>query len=313
MGKPDRHRDHDGGNHDGDNHDDRRDLHATDYEEGWAEAPLTDLDDRPEPVTLGDMEDHRPHAGKLDDERYERELRELQIELVKCERWVKEHGEKVVVLFEGRDAAGKGGSIKRFTENLNPRGARTVALTTPTETEKGQWYFQRYVAQLPTRGEIVFFDRSWYNRAGVERVMGFCTEAEYREFLREVPFFELALVNAGTHLFKLWFLVSKREQKKRLDARRSDPLRQWKLSPIDLEAQRRYDDYTRARDAMFLATDRPRTPWLVVNSNDKKRSRLESIRAVLHALPYGTKEERCARPPDLSVVRSASELLPATD
>jgi polyphosphate kinase len=291
----------------------RDDAHDTDHEEGRAEVSLPDLDRRPEPVTMADMEDHRPHSAKLDADDYERELRALQIELVKCERWVKEQGEKVVILFEGRDAAGKGGSIKRFTENLNPRGARTVALTTPTETEKGQWYFQRYVAQLPTRGEIVFFDRSWYNRAGVERVMGFCTEAEYREFLREVPFFELALVNAGTHLFKLWFLVSKAEQKRRLEARRSDPLRQWKLSPIDLEAQRRYGDYTKARDAMFLATDRPRTPWLVINSNDKKRSRLESIRAVLHALPYGAKEDACARPPDAAVVRWASELLPASD
>jgi polyphosphate kinase len=267
---------------------------------------------RPPPATIEDMEDGPPYPAKLDTKTYESELRKLQIELVKCERWIKEQGEKVVVLFEGRDAAGKGGSIKRFTENLNPRGARTVALTTPTETEKGQWYFQRYVAQLPTRGEIVFFDRSWYNRAGVERVMGFCTEDEYREFLREVPFFELSLVNASTHLFKLWFLVSKAEQKHRLDARRTDPLRQWKLSPIDLEAQRRYGEYTKARDAMLVATDRPRTPWLVINSNDKKYSRLESIRAVLHALPYGAKEEGCARAPDPMVVRWASEVMPSS-
>jgi polyphosphate kinase len=267
----------------------------------------------PPPLSIDDMEGGPPSHEKIDTKTYEAELRSLQIELVKCERWIKEQGEKVVVLFEGRDAAGKGGSIKRFTENLNPRGARTVALTTPTETEKGQWYFQRYVAQLPTRGEIVFFDRSWYNRAGVERVMGFCTEAEYREFLREVPFFELALVNASTHLFKLWFLVSKDEQKRRLDARRTDPLRQWKLSPIDMEAQRRYGEYTKARDAMFVATDRPRTPWLVINSNDKKLSRLESIRAVLQSLPYGAKDEDCTRRPDPMVVRWASELLPSTD
>jgi polyphosphate kinase len=267
----------------------------------------------PPPVTIQDMEDRPPYPDRLSTKDYEEELRNLQIELVKCERWVKEQGEKVVILFEGRDAAGKGGSIKRFTENLNPRGARVVALGTPTETERGQWYFQRYVAQLPTRGEITFFDRSWYNRAGVERVMGFSTEPEYREFLREVPFFELALVNASTHLFKLWFLVSKSEQKRRLDARRTDPLRQWKLSPIDMEAQRRYRQYTQARDAMLVATDRPRTPWIVVNSNDKRRSRLESIRAVLHSLPYGTKEDECARRPDPMVVRWASELAPSPE
>jgi polyphosphate kinase 2 len=255
--------------------------------------------------TIDGMESTRPYDDSLTTRSYERQLRDVQIELVKCERWVKERGEKVVILFEGRDAAGKGGSIRRFTENLNPRGARVVALSKPNEVEVGQWYFQRYTAQLPTRGEITFFDRSWYNRAGVERVMGFCDDDEYREFLREVPFFEEALVNSGIRLFKLWFLVSRAEQRRRLDARRKDPLRQWKLSPIDEEAQTRYDDYTAARDDMLGTTDHAAGRWTLVNSNDKKRSRLESIRAVLDGLPYDAKDPDCAHRPDPAVIQPA--------
>jgi len=223
-----------------------------------------------------------------------------------------------VVLFEGRDAAGKGGTIKRFTEHLNPRGTSVVALTAPSERERGQWYFQRYVQHLPTRGEIVLFDRSWYNRAGVERVMGFCTEAEYDEFLREVPEFEAMLTRSGTTLVKLWFSVSRREQIARFTIRRIDPVRQWKLSPMDLASLDRWDDYTAAKEAMFLHTHRDHAPWTVVRSNDKKRGRVEAIRFVLNQLDYPDKEQELVGHPDPlivgppSVVASdAGELLPS--
>jgi polyphosphate kinase 2 len=258
------------------------------------------------------MEDKPPYPDKLSSKDYEDQLRLLQIELLKVQQWVKETGERVVVLFEGRDAAGKGGSIRRFMENLNPRGARVVALTKPNDTERGQWYFQRYVQHLPTAGEIVLFDRSWYNRGGVEIVMGFCTPQEYGEFYRQVPGFERSLVESGTHLFKLWFAVSKKNQAKRFEDRRSDPLRVWKLSPIDEAAQTKWDDYTRARDAMLVHSDNPTTPWVVVNSNEKKRARLESIRHVLHSLDYEHKDTEVARAPDPFVVQPAAQVMSPT-
>jgi polyphosphate kinase len=229
------------------------------------------------------------------------------------QKWVKESGEKVVVLFEGRDAAGKGGAIRRFTENLNPRGARIVALTKPNETERGQWYFQRYVNQLPAAGEVVFFDRSWYNRAGVERVMGFCTPQEYSEFFRQAPGLERSLVQSGIHLFKLWFTVSESEQRKRFKDREQDPLRQWKLSPIDIASIDRYDDYTKARDAMLFYTDHHDGPWTVINSNNKKRARLEAIRHVLHTLPYDHKDGTVAHKPDPRVARPARDVMRIPD
>ncbi len=257
------------------------------------------------PSTIEEMEDHRPYPHAIDKKEYRKQLLHLQIELLKLQRWVSETEQKVVILFEGRDAAGKGGSIRRFTRNLNPRGARITALPKPNETEKGQWYFQRYVAHLPTSGEIVFFDRSWYNRAGVERVMGFCTPQQYAEFFRQAPGFERSLVQSGTHMFKLWFTVSQDEQRKRFEARQDDPLRQWKLSPMDLEALGKYEEYGEARNAMLFYTDHLDAPWTVINSNDKKRARLEAIRHVLSRVDYDHKDDTYVHDPDPMVVRPA--------
>ena len=217
---------------------------------------------------------------------YMKELRRLQVELVKLQEWIRFKGLKVVVIFEGRDAAGKGGVIKRITESLNPRNARVVALPTPTEREKTQWYFQRYVANLPAGGEMVLFDRSWYNRAGVERVMGFCTEEEYREFLRSVPEFERMLVRSGILLVKYWFSVSDKEQEKRFQARIADPTRRWKLSPMDLQSRSRWVEYSKAKDEMFAHTDIKQAPWYVVNADNKLCARLNCIRHLLGQIPY---------------------------
>jgi len=264
--------------------------------------------DRPIPTTIGEMEHKPPYDEPLPSKPYEKELRALQIELLKAQQHVKEACERLVVVFEGRDAAGKGGAIKRFTEHLNPRGGRVVALTKPNDTERLQWYFQRYVAHLPSGGEIVLFDRSWYNRAGVERVMGFCTPKELATFLRQVPAFETGLVESGIRLIKLWFTVSQEEQRARFDRRRHDPLRRWKLSPIDEASIDRFDDYTIARNDMLLATDTSVAPWTVMNSNDKRRARLESIRAVLHALTYPHKDPDVVHEPDPHVSQPAAEL-----
>ena len=243
-----------------------------------------------------------PHPPKLKRKRYERELLALQVELVKAQYWVKASGERVVIVFEGRDAAGKGGTIKRFREHMNPRGARHVALAKPTEVERGEWYFQRYVRQLPTAGEITMFDRSWYNRAGVERVLGFCTPQEYVLFLRQAPDFEGWLVDDGIRLFKLWLAVNRDEQRRRLEARKDDPLKTWKLSPIDHTSLDNWDGYTEAAAAMFAATHTPLAPWAVVNSNDKRTARLNAIRHVLHALPYDGKNGEVAVPADPDIV-----------
>lgn len=247
---------------------------------------------------------------KMGKKAYKREKKPLQIELLKMQRWAKETGQRVAVVFEGRDAAGKGGTIKRFMENLNPRGALVVALEKPTEKEEGQWYFQRYVEHLPSRGEIVFFDRSWYNRAGVERVMGFCTDQQYHEFMRSVPEFEAMLVRSGIILVKYWFSVSRDEQRKRFAARASDPLKHWKLSPIDLASVDKWDQYTEARDAMFAQTDTDVAPWTVVRSDDKKRARINSLRDLLHRLDYDAKDPDIVLPPDPRVVARAHELFP---
>ncbi|MBP6753908.1 MAG: polyphosphate kinase 2 [Alicycliphilus sp.] len=220
---------------------------------------------------------------------YEAQKYQLQVELLKLQAWVKETGQRVVILFEGRDAAGKGGAIKRFMEHLNPRGARVVALEKPSEVERGQWYFQRYVQHLPTAGEIVLFDRSWYNRAGVERVMGFCSNAEYQEFMRQAPDFERHLVRSGVHLIKFWFSVSRAEQRRRFKEREVHPLKQWKLSPVDLASLDKWDDYTSAKEAMFFETDTADAPWTVIKSDCKKRARLNAMRYVLHKLPYANK------------------------
>ena len=231
-----------------------------------------------------------PYLNLMSRKNYERQKYRLQVELLKLQAWVKETGQKVVILFEGRDAAGKGGTIKRMMEHLNPRGARVVALEKPTETEKGQWYFQRYVQNLPTAGEIVLFDRSWYNRSGVERVMGFCSDAEYQEFIRQAPEFERMLTRSGIHLIKFWFSVSQKEQRRRFKERKVHPLKQWKLSPVDVASLDKWDDYTKAKEAMFFATDTADAPWTVVKSDCKKRARLNALRYLLHKLNYTGKE-----------------------
>jgi len=218
--------------------------------------------------------------------KYVEELAHLQLELIKFQEWVRMKGLRVCALFEGRDAAGKGGVIKRITQSLNPRVCRVVALGTPTERERGQWYFQRYVDQLPSRGEIVLFDRSWYNRAGVERVMGFCTEEEYREFLRSCPLFEKMLIRSGIVLVKYWFSVNDEEQERRFQERMGNPIKRWKLSPMDIQSRRHWVDYSRAKDDMFLHTDTKKSPWYVVNADSKKRARLNCIAHLLRQVPY---------------------------
>ena len=231
-----------------------------------------------------------PYKNLLSRKSYEKQKYHLQVELLKLQAWVKSAKQKVVILFEGRDAAGKGGAIKRFMEHLNPRGARVVALEKPSELERGQWYFQRYVQHLPTSGEIVMFDRSWYNRAGVERVMGFCTESEYQEFVRQAPEFERNLVRSGVHLIKFWFSVSQVEQRRRFEERKAHPLKQWKLSPVDLSSLDKWEDYTKAKEAMFFNTDTADAPWTVIKSDCKKRARLNAMRYVLHRLHYDKKD-----------------------
>ncbi|MBP7998086.1 MAG: polyphosphate kinase 2 [Chloroflexi bacterium] len=236
--------------------------------------------EEPEPETL------TPNSQKLKKKFYETELARLQEELVKLQYWVKEKGLRMVIVFEGRDAAGKGGMIRRISECLNPRGCRVVALPSPTERERTQWYFQRYVTHLPAAGEIVLFDRSWYNRAGVERVMGFCTEEEYQEFMRSCPEFERMLVRAGIILLKYWFSVSDEEQEKRFQARAKSPSKRWKLSPMDVESRRRWVEYSRAKDKMFAYTDIKQAPWYVVNADDKQRAHLNCIAHILSTIPY---------------------------
>ena len=231
-----------------------------------------------------------PYRNLMRRSAYEETKFHLQVELLKLQAWVKESGQRLVILFEGRDAAGKGGAIKRFMEHLNPRGARVVALEKPSEMERGQWYFQRYVQHLPTRGEIVLADRSWYNRAGVERVMGFCTNEEYAEFMRQTPEFERHLVRSGVHLIKFWFSVSRKEQRRRFKERENHPLKQWKLSPVDLASLDKWEDYTRAKENMFFETDTADSPWTVIKSDCKKRARLNAMRYVLHKLPCTNKD-----------------------
>lgn len=247
-------------------------------------------------------------ARRMSRRRYEREKRQLQIELLKFQAWVKETGQRVVILFEGRDAAGKGGAIKRFMEHLNPRGARVVALEKPSDTERSQWYFQRYVEHLPSAGEIVMFDRSWYNRAGVERVMGFCSTDEYLEFIHQCPNFERMLVRSGVRLFKFWFSVSREEQRRRFAQRRKDPLKQWKLSPVDLASLDKWSEYTRAKEAMFVSTDTPDAPWTVIRSDDKKRARVNAMRVVLGALEYTARDNDAVGAPDPFIVGPASRV-----
>ncbi|MEM8662866.1 MAG: polyphosphate kinase 2 [Pseudomonadota bacterium] len=250
-----------------------------------------------------------PYAKKLKTHLYEKQLVDLQIELLKLQKHVKETGARIVILFEGRDAAGKGGTIKRYTEHLNPRGARVVALEKPSERERTEWYFQRYINQLPAGGEIVFFDRSWYNRAGVERVMGFCTASEYLEFMRQAPDFERMLVRSGIYLYKYWFSVTQDEQARRFKSRETDPLKHWKLSPIDRASLAKWDDYTEAKEAMFFYTDTADAPWMIVKSDDKKRARLNCMRHFLSTIDYPEKDHDIACRPDPLIVASSEHVI----
>ena len=250
-----------------------------------------------------------PYARLMGRAIYEADKAKLQAELLKVQIWAQETGQKFVVLFEGRDAAGKGGTIKRYMEHLNPRYARTVALTKPSDAEKTQWFFQRYIAHLPTAGEMVFYDRSWYNRAGVERVMGFCSPAEYLEFMRQAPEFERMLVRSGIRLYKYWFSVTREEQRARFQARETDPLKMWKLSPIDKASLDKWDDYTEAKEAMFFYTDTADAPWVIVKSNDKKRARLNCMRHFLSTIDYPGKDFDVVGQPDPLIVGRASQVL----
>jgi polyphosphate kinase 2 len=243
-----------------------------------------------------------PYDTRMDRQEYELEKYKLQVELLKYQYWLEDNGQKAIIIFEGRDAAGKGGTIKRFTEHLNPRTSRVVALSKPSDREQGQWYFQRYVRHLPTAGEIVLFDRSWYNRANVERVMGFCTDEEYEVFMRQAPQFERMLVESGIHVTKFWFSVSQQEQRTRFAIRQLDPVRQWKLSPMDLESLDRWEAYTRAKEEMFRRTDKKFAPWTIIRSNDKKRARLNAMRYFLSQFEYEGKDHEVVVPPDPKLV-----------
>jgi polyphosphate kinase 2 len=249
-----------------------------------------------------------PYPERMDRDAYEFEKYKLQIELLKFQYWLEDNGKRAIILFEGRDAAGKGGTIKRFTEHLNPRTARTVALTKPTERERGQWYFQRYVQHLPTAGEIVMFDRSWYNRAGVERVMDYCTDEEYEDFMDQAPSFEKMLVDSGIHVTKFWFSVTRLEQRTRFAIRQLDPVRRWKLSPNDLASLDRWEDYTVAKEEMFRRTDKKHAAWTIIRSNDKKRARLNAMRFFLGQFDYeGRNDEVVGHVDPLLVMRGKQE------
>ncbi|VXB05835.1 Polyphosphate kinase 2 [Burkholderia sp. 8Y] len=268
-------------------------------------APASRRQRQDEELSPGWRHGDYPYKHLMSRQAYEKQKYRLQVELLKLQAWVRETGQRVVILFEGRDAAGKGGAIKRFMEHLNPRGARVVALEKPSEREKGQWYFQRYVEHLPTAGEIVLFDRSWYNRAGVERVMGFCTNQEYDAFMQQVPAFERHLTQSGMHIIKFWFSVSRAEQRRRFKEREVHPLKQWKLSPVDLASLDKWDDYTAAKEAMFAHTDTADTPWTVVRSDCKKRARLNAMRYVLHRLPFANRDIQTIGPVDPLIVGRA--------
>jgi polyphosphate kinase 2 len=275
-----------------------RDGYTVRHDEHGSDPDLIDPGGNPIETWRADY----PYEERMDRDDYEEEKYRLQIELLKFQDWSQETSTKHVILFEGRDAAGKGGTIKRFMEHLNPRAARVVALTKPSETERGQWYFHRYVAHLPTAGEIVLFDRSWYNRAGVERVMGFCSDEEYKQFLHHAPLFEEMLVESGFSLTKLWFSVTQQEQRTRFAIRQIDPVRRWKLSPMDIESLDRWDDYTEAKEAMLLSTDTDYARWTSIKSNDKKRARINAIRFFLNQFDYAGKDAAVVFDPDPLIV-----------
>lgn len=275
----------------------------------YSSATIKKLRKSPESISKLFKEGKYPYTDKIGRPTYEREKKKLQIELLKVQNWVKMTGQKIIVIFEGRDAAGKGGTIKRFMEHLNPRAAKVVALEKPTQHEKGQWYFQRYIEHFPTRGEILFLDRSWYNRAGVERVMGFCNQNEYLEFMRQCPDLEQMLVNSDIKLFKYYFSVTKKEQKARFVSREHDVLKQWKLSPVDMAAVSMWGEYTRAKEAMFFYTDTAACPWTIIKSDDKKRARLNCMHDFLSRLDYPDKDLDVVGAPDPLIVGSPSQVI----
>ncbi len=274
-----------------------------------AEERLTQMRQDPEAIRLAFENGKYPYTKKLSSKAYEKDKADLQVELLKAQEWIKTTGQKIVMIFEGRDAAGKGGTIKRFTEHLNPRSARVVALEKPSDRERTQWFFQRYISHLPSAGEMVLFDRSWYNRAGVERVMNFCTPNEYLEFMRSCPDFERIITRSGVRLYKYWFSVTRDEQLQRFKSREIDPLKQWKLSPVDRASLDKWDDYTEAKEAMFFYTNTADAPWTIVKSNDKKRARLNTMRHFLASLPYPDKNYEGVASPDPLIVGSSADVI----
>ncbi len=274
-----------------------------------AEERLAQMRQDPEAIRRAFENGEYPYTKKLSSKAYENDKANLQVELLKAQEWIKASGQKIVMIFEGRDAAGKGGTIKRFTEHLNPRSARVVALEKPSERERTQWFFQRYISHLPSAGEMVLFDRSWYNRAGVERVMNFCSPNEYLEFMRSCPEFERMITRSGIRLYKYWFSVTRDEQFKRFKSREIDPLKQWKLSPIDRASLDKWDDYTEAKEAMFFYTNTADAPWTIVKSNDKKRARLNTMRHFLSSLPYPDKNLDVVSLPDPLIVGSGADVI----
>jgi polyphosphate kinase 2 len=270
---------------------------------------LKELRQNPEAIRHAFETGEYPYKTKLNEKHYLAQMGALQAELLKAQAWIKETGQKIVVLFEGRDAAGKGGTIKRFMEHLNPRGAKVVALEKPTDRERTLWYFQRYVEHLPGAGEMVFFDRSWYNRAGVERVMGFCTANDYLEFMRDCPDLERMMVRSGIRLYKYWFSVTREEQARRFASREHDPLKQWKLSPIDKASLNKWDSYTEAKESMFFFTDTADAPWTIIKSDDKKRARLNCMRHFLQSLPYPNKDRHVVENPDPLIVGTSAHVI----
>ncbi len=277
--------------------------------DGELRHQLAEMRHNPEAIRHAFESGEYPYKTKMKTREYEDHLEALQTELLKVQAWVKDAGERIVMIFEGRDAAGKGGTIKRFTEHLNPRGAKVIALEKPSEREKTQWYFQRYITHLPSAGEILFFDRSWYNRAGVERVMNFCTPNEYLEFMRECPDIERMLVRSGIKLYKYWFSVTREEQARRFASREHDPLKQWKLSPIDKASLDKWDAYTEAKEAMFFYTDTADAPWTIVKSDDKKRARLNCMQHFLSTFDYPNKDHHVVRGPDPLIVGSSAHVI----
>ncbi len=296
-----------------------KDLATRQADPAQQEGPVAEPDATPRPApTQTEIRQafetgEYPYADRFSRADYEAQKAKLQAELLKVQKWVGETGERIVMLFEGRDAAGKGGTIKRFNEHLNPREARVVALNKPTDEERGQWYYQRYVQHLPTAGEMVFYDRSWYNRAGVERVMGFCEPGEYLEFMRQTPEFERMLTRSGIRLYKYWFSVTQDEQKRRFASRETDPLKRWKLSPIDKASLDKWDEYTEAKEAMFFYTDTADAPWTVIKSDDKKRARINCMLHFLASLDYPDKDPEVAIEPDPLIVGQAGHVIHRTD